>query len=854
SGRVVATQTDAFGAWHLDGLDDGLHDGWIVAPGAQALRLADLTPATDPTPSGSDALVAPTASLAGHVTRNGLPQVLAEVTLVDGDDVPIATAFTGPDGGYVFDVLPPNVPVNLRIAFAGARTMAFGSPVVFGPGPNGLPDPAPAGPPRPTDVSAADAGPGDVTGPDPVAPPDAVPFDQLDPLALAKSWLDEANREPERLPADDGHLEARLGELDPDWCPQLQDAWARAKYIEQLKDDQFANVVDTHQQLYWRTLNELGLAATQATIILGKLYLAVPQLQLAGARMAAALPQLGPRLAATVGDFGVFVAGAVVDVSSIVGSVGGYLIDGNFDAIGTALNGVTQTMNEIGTRGAAITAAGATRLGTAVGALSPLSAFISIAYDVKGLVGQLDTILGTARDVLDRFTATKGQYEDAFARYADAVDAFTKVRAAGCKCPNGEPMRADGSCDKPPPPDPPAPPPPTDDNDDGHDDDGDDHSSSQTTYLNSRDPNAIDGPAGAGPGRAITADQPLGYTIHFENDPDASAPAQQVVVSTVLDPDVDLDSVELGDVGFGSVRLDVPDGRRAVELTEPLDGTPYSVRVVGDLDVDTRTLTWTFTTIDPVTGDLPTDPLAGFLPPNDTSPEGEGVIEYRARTTAGTPVGDTIDAQASIVFDDNDAIATNTWTNTIGVVLPGDAGGYHPLVPARLVDTRSGLGGSAVWLGPGESRMVQVAGLGGVPASGAAAAVLNVTAVGPSAATHLSVWPAGAPMPTASNVNVPAGQTVANLAMVRLGDGGAVELFNNAGSVDVVVDVSGWFDLGAGSTVGMPPSSPDASGGTSEGGADADGSDGPGSPTDAPAEPDGPGSAYLPLDPVRIVD
>ncbi|MEZ5209250.1 MAG: hypothetical protein R2690_20275 [Acidimicrobiales bacterium] len=190
-----------------------------------------------------------------------------------------------------------------------------------------------------------------MTGPDPVAPPDAVPFDQLDPLALAKSWLDEANREPERLPADDGHLEARLGELDPDWCPQLQDAWARAKYIEQLKDDQFANVVDTHQQLYWRTLNELGLAATQATIILGKLYLAVPQLQLAGARMAAALPQLGPRLAATVGDFEVFVAGAVVDVSSIVGSVGGYLIDGNFDAIGTALNGVTQTMNEIGTRG-----------------------------------------------------------------------------------------------------------------------------------------------------------------------------------------------------------------------------------------------------------------------------------------------------------------------------------------------------------------------------------------------------------------------------------------------------------------------------------------------------------------------
>jgi hypothetical protein len=55
------------------------------------------------------------------------------------------------------------------------------------------------------------------------------------------------------------------------------------------------------------------------------------------------------------------------------------------------------------------------------------------------------------------------------------------------------------------------------------------------------------------------------------------------------------------------------------------------------------------------------------------------------------------------------------------------------------------------------------------------------------------VWPTGATRPTASDLNWVATQTVPNLVVVKLGSDGSVQVFNAAGSTDVVVDVSGWY-------------------------------------------------------------
>src|SRR5439155_898236 len=48
--------------------------------------------------------------------------------------------------------------------------------------------------------------------------------------------------------------------------------------------------------------------------------------------------------------------------------------------------------------------------------------------------------------------------------------------------------------------------------------------------------------------------------------------------------------------------------------------------------------------------------------------------------------------------------------------------------------------------------------------------------------------------PNASNLNFVAGQTVPNLVVAKVGDNGQVTIFNAAGTTNVIVDVSGWFD------------------------------------------------------------
>ena len=88
---------------------------------------------------------------------------------------------------------------------------------------------------------------------------------------------------------------------------------------------------------------------------------------------------------------------------------------------------------------------------------------------------------------------------------------------------------------------------------------------------------------------------------------------------------------------------------------------------------------------------------------------------------------------------------------------------------------------------------MQVSGTGGVPSSGASAAILNVTVTGTTSGGFLSAYPAGATRPSVSDLNWAEGETVANLVVVKLSSGGAVDLYNFAGSTNVIVDVVGYF-------------------------------------------------------------
>jgi hypothetical protein len=114
---------------------------------------------------------------------------------------------------------------------------------------------------------------------------------------------------------------------------------------------------------------------------------------------------------------------------------------------------------------------------------------------------------------------------------------------------------------------------------------------------------------------------------------------------------------------------------------------------------------------------------------------------------------------------------------------------YTALSPSdRLVDTRT----ANQPLGSGATRRFAIAGTHGVPAD-ATAVTLNVTAVAPTAAGYLTAFPAGAARPVASNLNFAAGAVVANSVTVGLGTNGSIDLFNYAGSTNVVIDIVGWY-------------------------------------------------------------
>ena len=89
-------------------------------------------------------------------------------------------------------------------------------------------------------------------------------------------------------------------------------------------------------------------------------------------------------------------------------------------------------------------------------------------------------------------------------------------------------------------------------------------------------------------------------------------------------------------------------------------------------------------------------------------------------------------------------------------------------------------------------------------------------------AGHITVYPDGTSLPTASNLNFTAGETVPNLVITPVGADGKVDLYNgSSGTVQLIADVSGYF-LGSGADAGsLQPLAPvrflDTRNGTGEG-------------------------------------
>lgn len=122
-------------------------------------------------------------------------------------------------------------------------------------------------------------------------------------------------------------------------------------------------------------------------------------------------------------------------------------------------------------------------------------------------------------------------------------------------------------------------------------------------------------------------------------------------------------------------------------------------------------------------------------------------------------------------------------------------GDYTPTAPQRILETRppNQVGYSGVIPRPDGIIQVHVVGAGTpmIPAN-ASAVVLNVTGTEAVSDGFVTVWPCGAPRPTASNLNLTVGGTSANLVMSEVGVGGNVCIYTQAGA-HLVADLAGYW-------------------------------------------------------------
>ncbi len=151
------------------------------------------------------------------------------------------------------------------------------------------------------------------------------------------------------------------------------------------------------------------------------------------------------------------------------------------------------------------------------------------------------------------------------------------------------------------------------------------------------------------------------------------------------------------------------------------------------------------------------------------------------------------------------AVAVTLGAGGIGLVSatnPAGAVTFVPISPCRLADTRAnpadaGLGGRDTPLTAGETFTLDANGNLGqctaIPQT-ATGISMNATSVNPTAPTFITIWPADATRPLASSLNaLPGEPPTPNGVATELSPTGEFSVYNLAGTVDIVIDINGYY-------------------------------------------------------------
>ena len=154
----------------------------------------------------------------------------------------------------------------------------------------------------------------------------------------------------------------------------------------------------------------------------------------------------------------------------------------------------------------------------------------------------------------------------------------------------------------------------------------------EVTMTKSWDPNEKSGPSGYGEENYLRRAGKFQYNISFENKKEATAAAYKIEILDTLSTVFDWESVEFGNTSHSG------------------EGYNWTMERKGNV------LRWYIEGIE--------------LPPNVTPPQGEGFVSFNVKLKDNVNSGEAIKNSATIVFDENPAITTNTWVNIIDTIAP----------------------------------------------------------------------------------------------------------------------------------------------------------------------------------------
>src|SRR5262249_10101263 len=136
---------------------------------------------------------------------------------------------------------------------------------------------------------------------------------------------------------------------------------------------------------------------------------------------------------------------------------------------------------------------------------------------------------------------------------------------------------------------------------------------------------ALNGPLAYGPQQFVPLGQPLPFTIQFQNGSGAASTVGQVRVVEQLDPNFDPRPFRLGDLQLGDLKVHIPGSVGSFQGDFDFSKSRgFILRVSAGIDISSNTITWLLQAIDPLTGEVVTDPTKGLLPPDNAAGAGRG--------------------------------------------------------------------------------------------------------------------------------------------------------------------------------------------------------------------------------------